>query len=479
MTIVILAILLLAYVLIATENITKVNRAAVAIFAGTVGWVLYICFGMDFVTSEHGGDYSKFLNVGAWNEIESTSITVKQFIARNIFLPYVGRAAEIVLFLLATMTIVEILSNNGCFDFLRQLLRTRSSKKMLWALACVTFLLSINLDNLTTTVMMLTMMHGVVPSRRQRMVFGGAILLAANCGGALTVIGNPEGLVLWNVGAVTPTRFSMTLLLPCLVAWLVPTLMLQRMLPDRVETEWIVMPYRGDDTRLNVWQRLLMLFVGIGGLWFIPTFHNITKLSPFLGALCVLSVLWIVNEIFNRKLMNMDMMTERRTPQVLQYGVIQMILFVMGMMLAVGVVKETGAFDDIASCLGKDGAHPNVLLHGIAAGLLSTVLDNFATAMNFFSLHDVVNMADPQTFTDSVYNTNGIYWPVIAYCVMAGGNILGIGTISGLALMKMEHMHVGWYFKNIGWKALLGGVVGLVILMLSHIVVAGAASLLI
>jgi len=184
MTLVILAILLLAYILVATENVTKVNRAAVAIFAGTVGWVLYICFGMDFVTSEHSGDYSRFLNVGAWNEVASTSVTVKQFIARNVFLPYVGRAAEIVLFLLATMTIVEILNNNGCFDFLRQLLRTRSSKKMLWMLACITFLLSINLDNLTTTVMMLTMMHGVVPSRRQRMVYGGAILVAANCGGA-------------------------------------------------------------------------------------------------------------------------------------------------------------------------------------------------------------------------------------------------------------------------------------------------------
>lgn len=479
MTLVILAILLLAYVLVATENVTKVNRAAVAIFAGTVGWVLYICFGMDFVTSEHSGDYSRFLNVGAWNEVASTSVTVKQFIARNVFLPYVGRAAEIVLFLLATMTIVEILNNNGCFDFLRQLLRTRNSKKMLWMLSCITFLLSINLDNLTTTVMMLTMMHGIVPSRRQRMVYGGAILVAANCGGAPTVIGNPEGLVLWNMGAVTPTSFSLTLLLPCLAAWLVPTLLMQRMLPERVETEWISMPYRGDDTRLNVWQRLLMLCVGIGGLWFIPTFHNITKLSPFLGALCVLSVLWIVNEIFNRKLMNMDMMTERRTPQVLQYGIIQMILFVMGIMLAVGVVKETGAFDDIAALLGEGESHPGVWIHGVAAGLLSTVLDNFATAMNFFSLHDVATVADPQTAADSIYNTNGIYWPVIAYCVMAGGNILGIGTISGLALMKMEHMHMGWYFRNIGWKTLVGGVAGLVILMLSHILVAGAANLLI
>ena len=292
MTLVILTILVLAYVLIATENVTKVNRAAVAIFAGTVGWVLYVCFGMDFVTSEHLADYSRFLHLG---DADSTSTTVKYYISRNIFLPWVGRAAEIVLFLLATMTIVEILNNNGCFDFVRQLLRTRSSKKMLWTLAIVTFLISINLDNLTTTVMMLTMMHAIIPSRRQRMIYGSAILLAANCGGALTVIGNPEGLVLWNSGAVTATVFSFSLLLPCLATWLIPTAMMMRMLPERVDSEWIVMPFRGDDTRLNAWQRQLMLFVGIGGLWFIPTFHSITKLSPFLGALCVLSILWIVN----------------------------------------------------------------------------------------------------------------------------------------------------------------------------------------
>ena len=479
MTLVIVAILLMGYLLIATENITKVNRAAVAIFAGTVGWVLYICFGMDFVTNQHAYEFSHYLHADELHVIPATSVTVKNFIARYVFLPYVGRAAEIVLFLLATMTIVEILNNNGCFDFINQLLRTRKSKKMLWILSCVTFVISANLDNLTTTVMMLTIMHGIIPSRRQRMFFGSAILLAANCGGALTVIGNPEGLVLWNGGMVTATHFSMSLLLPCLAAWLIPTYMISNKLPERVETEWVGMPYRGDNTRLNVWQRLVMLFVGIGGLWFIPTFHNITKLSPFLGALCVLSVLWIVNEIFNRKLMNMDAMVEHRTPRVLQYGVIQMILFVMGIMLAVGVVKETGAFNAVADYMGGNGRTPSVWLHGIVAGVVSTVLDNFATAMNFFSLPDLSVNDSMVNDVLSDYGCNGLYWQVVVYCVMAGGNVLGIGTISGLALMKMEHMRVGWFFRNVGWKALFGGVVGLAVLWLSHNLVGGATNLLI
>ena len=121
-------------------------------------------------------------------------------------------------------------------------------------------------------------------------------MIAANCGGVLTVIGDPEGLVLWNMGAVTATSYSASLALPCLIAWILPTWWIGRSLPERMEVDSVVMPYRGDDTNLNVWQRLLMLVVGIGGLWFIPTFHNITKLSPFLGALCVLSIVWVVNE---------------------------------------------------------------------------------------------------------------------------------------------------------------------------------------
>ena len=170
MTLVIVGIFLIGCLLIATENVTKVNRAAVAIFAGTVGWVLYICFGMDFVTSQHAYEFSNYLHADEWNIIPDNSVAVKNFISRFIFLPYVGRAAEIVLFLLSTMTIVEILNNNGCFDFISQLLRTRKSKKMLWTLAIVTFIISANLDNLTTTVMMLTIMHGIIPSRRQRML---------------------------------------------------------------------------------------------------------------------------------------------------------------------------------------------------------------------------------------------------------------------------------------------------------------------
>ena len=209
MTIIIVAILLIAYVLIATGRMTNVNRAAVAMFAGTVGWVLYICYGTDFVMAQHPREFSDFL-AGTAPDAEN----VKHFISRNIFLGYVGKGAEIALFLLATMSIVEILNNNGCFDFIQELLRTRSSKKMLWTIAAVAFLISANLDNLTTTTMMLIVMHKILANRRQRMIFGTAIVVAANCGGALTVIGDPTGLMLWNNSAIDASDYSTYLTLP-------------------------------------------------------------------------------------------------------------------------------------------------------------------------------------------------------------------------------------------------------------------------
>ena len=210
---------------------------------------------------------------------------------------------------------------------------------------------------------------------------------------------------------------------------------------------------------------VLMLFVGIGGLWFIPTFHNITKLSPFLGAMCVLSVLWVVNEIFNRKLMRIDKMTSNRKPLVLQYGVMQMMLFVLGIMLALGVVQETGAIRWLAGVC--DRYIGNVWVMGAIMGIISSVLDNFATAMSFISFHSVKGLEGEMVTTLVDYVQNGAYWKMVAFSVAAGGNLMIIGSMSGIALMKMEHVRVGWFLRNVGVKALLGWAVGILLLIIT------------
>ena len=450
MTLIIVTMLLLAYLLIATGHLTGVNKAAIAMFLGTIGWVVYVCWGADFVMAQHPVEYIEWLGSS-----EPDSDKVKWFIYDHVFLKYVGKAAAIVLFLLATMSIVELLSNNGCFDFITEWIRTRNSKRLLWSITAVTFFLSANLDNLTTATMMLVIMHNILQNSRQRMYVGSAIVLAACCGGCFTVIGDPIGLILWGNGAVTATRFSAYLGLPALLAWIVPTYLVSRELPDRLDTAWSASPYRGDETRLNRWQRVVMLFVGIGGLWFIPTFHNITKLAPFLGALCVLSVLWVVNEAFNRKLIGADQMTGRRVPVSLQYGGFQQLLFVTGIMLGMGVVTETGVWGDVADWL--DTYIPDVWLIGILAGFLSSIIDSFTIAISNLSLYNV---------GAGGMMTNGAYWGIIAYTTAVGGCLLSVGSVCGLALMRAEHVSLGWYIKHMTPKVLLGFLLGYIVLWL-------------
>jgi Na+/H+ antiporter NhaD/arsenite permease-like protein len=449
MTLIIVLLLIAAYLLIATGHLTGVNKAAIAMFLGTAGWVVYVCYGTDFVMEQHPGDYAEYLA-----GMQATSETVKFFIYDHIFLKYVGKAAAIVMFLLATMSIIEILNNNGCFDFITEWIRTRNSKRLLWTITLATFIISANLDNLTTTMMMLVIMNNILQSGRQRMLVGSAIVLAANCGGCFTVIGDPVGLILWGDGAVTASHFSAYLILPAILAWVIPTILINRQLPDRLDCEWNASPFRGDDTRLNRWQRFVMLIVGIGGLWFIPTFHNITKLAPFLGALCVLSVLWVINEAFNHKLMNADQMAQRRIPRALQYGAIQQMLFVMGIMMGMGVVTETGVFADIASWF--DSSIHNIWLVGISSGILSSLIDTFTVAVSNIMLYSVAEAGDMAT--------NGAYWKIIAYCTAVGGCLLCVGSTSGLALMKMEHVRMGWYLKNLTPKVLVGWLIGVVVL---------------
>ena len=450
MTAIIVTMLLLAYVLIATGHMTGVNKAAIAMFLGTVGWVVYVSWGEDFVMARHPQDYLQWLN-GATADSE----TVKLYIYNNVFLGYVGKAAAIVMFLLATMSIVELLNNNGCFDFISEWIRTRNSKRLLWTITLATFILSANLDNLTTTTMMLVIMHNILQNSRQRMYVGSAIVLAANAGGCFTVIGDPTGLILWGDGAVTASHFSAYLALPALVAWIIPTILVNRELPDRLDTAWSPSPYRGDATRLNRWQRFVMLFLGIGGLWFIPTFHNITQLAPFLGALCVLAVLWVVNEAFNRNLIRSDQMVQHRIPMSLAYGSLQQVLFIMGIMLGMGVVTETGVWSDVATWF--DTYIHDVWLMGIGAGLLSSIVDTFTIAISNISLYQV-GVGDVAT--------NGAYWKVVAYATAIGGSLLCVGSVSGLALMRAEHVKLGWYINHFTPKVLLGWIIGFIILWL-------------
>lgn len=450
MTYIIVAILIISLVLIATERQTNINKAAVSVFACTLGWVLYVSFGSDFIESQHSQEYMSFLD-----GVNPNSTAVKLYIAQDILLPYIGYAAEIVLFLLATMSIVNILYTNGCFDFLTLWIRTRNSKALLWKLTALAFFMSANLDNTATIIIMLTITNAILIRTKDRWIYGSMVMAAVCFGGALTVIGDPIGLVLWNKGAITASDYTLSMLLPCLLAWVLPTAYLTMKLPETVAVERPSLPYRGDETRLNVWQRLLMFLVGIGGLWFIPTFHDITKLPPFLGALCVLSLLWIVNELFNRKLINVQRQIRADIPQSVQYNTIQKILYIIGVILALGVVTETGAMTWFYERL--DAFIGNVWGIGVAAALASTILDNFASFMTMVSIHDI-------SATDIYYGVGGAYWKVLSFGTTVGGTIFCIGSIAGIMTMQMQGISFRWYLRHITPIITISGIIAFIVL---------------
>lgn len=452
MTYIIVAILIISLILIATERQTNINKAAVAIFACTVGWVLYVGFGSDFIASQHSQEYLSFLD-----GVKPNSTAVKQYIAQDILLPYIGHAAEIVLFLLATMSIVNILYTNGCFDFLTLWIRTRNSRLLLWKLTALAFFMSANLDNTAAIVIMLTVTNSILIHTKDRWIYGSLVMSAVSFGGALTVIGDPIGLVLWNKGAITASDYTLSMLLPCFIAWALPTAYMTTKLPETVSVEHSSLPFRGNETTFNVWQRLLMFLVGIGGLWFIPTFHDITKLPPFLGALCVLSLLWIVNELFNKKHVNVQRQIRADIPQSVQYNTIQKILYIIGVILALGVVTETGAMTWFSMQI--DTFIGNVWGIGVAAAVASTILDNFASFMTMVSMHDV-------STTDIYYGIGGAYWKVLSFGTTVGGTIFCIGSIAGIMTMQMQGFSLKWYLRHITPITILSGIIAFTVLCL-------------
>ncbi len=455
MTIVLWALTVIMFVgllLNATEPLNRINRAAVAVFMGVICWLVYILNAPDFVLGNHLADFNAFAAK------QGAAAGFKDFIASKLFFKYVVKSANIAFFLFATTCIVEVLNNNGCFDFLGEWLKTRRPRKLMWLLAFFTFVISANLDNLVTVILLLTVLHPLLQSEKQRRIYGTVVVLAANCGGAVSVIGNITSLKLWNDGLVTPSVYFLTLFLPVCAALAVMLLLLARQLPNRVELSLERLPYRGDDTVLSRPQRMLLLLVGIGGLWFIPSFHRLTLMPPFVGALCVLALVWMINELCNRQLLGSDKMILRRLPMALQYGNLQSVLYFVGLTFMFGAITETGLFASVGDWI------VNNLGNAYIVGLISAALSGlFGHVPALLGMTEVLSQG---AGWGTAAATNGMLWPVLSYCTTMGGMLLLSGSISGLLLMRMENVSIGWFLRHVAPKVLAGFAVGFAVLVL-------------
>lgn len=427
MTLIIVAILLGSYVIMTLSQVTHINRAALAMFCGVVVWLVYALLG---------------------GSIEPATVMSK----------YVWEACGVVLFLIATNTILEILHNNGVFDPLRIWLRMRSSRHFLWALTLLTYLISANVDNLTTVVLMIGLMSRIVESRRQKIIYSCAILVAASMGGAFTVIGDMSSLMLWVHGVVTATGLAKGLFLPTLATLCVFNLLLMPMLQGKVEMHSALHRLRSDDSLLSGWQKIVLLVLGIGGLWAIPTFSAQTHFPPFIGALCALSLVWVAEGLITFRANGNRLFVQRDYLSNTEFIGIQTILYYLGISLGVGALNQCGA---LAAASGWIAAYiHNVYATGLFVGLLGSVVDNVPLVMSGMNMFALGSGPD--------FVVDGPYWQMLSYCSAIGGCLLFVSTLAGHAATDVEQVSLGWYVRHILWRVLLAWGVGMLVFWLCH-----------
>lgn len=454
MTIAIVILMLFGYALICSEHVTRINKATVALFCGVCGWVMYMCVGPHYIQSLHGIDFMNYLGDGTYSVR-----AVNEYIYQHVFVRHMVQMCCIVMYLLATMAIVEVLSGNECFDFMVNWCRVKTKWRLTCTLAACSFLLSANLDNLSSAVIMLTILGKLVINPRQRCLLGAIVIIATSCGGCFGVIGDVTSLLIWTSSAVTPTNYTAALILPTIVATVIPTWLVGRMLPEHVDLKRPSLFFRGDSSALPVWQRAVMLFLGLGGLWFVPTFHRLTLLPPFLGALCVLGVLWVVNEVFNRKRILSAQPISLTGTRSLQYEMIQMIMFFVGVSLCVNLLIEVGAMRHVAEVC--DTYIHNIYLLSVVIGLVSAFMDNIALVMTSISIFPIMEVQNTMPDYLAAFAQNGQYWHLVALSGCVGGCLLPIGSTSGYALMKHDGVGIWWYFKFITGKVFVGWIAAL------------------
>ncbi|MBQ0022910.1 MAG: sodium:proton antiporter [Prevotellaceae bacterium] len=458
MTLIIVAVILTGLALMSTEQAHHINRAAVAMVCGVIVWVVYLLNGSDFIELMHSNEYATFVA-----ESNTATDSVKYFVAEKIIVKYIGEACSVILFLIATNTIVEVLHNNGVFDSLVDWLRMRNSRVFLWIISLLTFAISANVDNLTTVVLMMSIISQIVRNHHQRVIYACSIMIAASMGGCFTTIGDMTSVMLWVRGAITPSAYAAGLFLPSFIVMCVFNLLISRKLHGRVEIFSIFSRYDGDDSYLAPWQKVILLVLGIAGLWFIPSFHFITKLPPFLGSLFVLAIIWAVEGVFNLERNGNVLLVQRHYFRNTEFIGMRMILYFLGLSLAIGALTECGALDFVGSWL--ENSVNNVYIYGAVVGVLSSVIDNvplMMTGMNMFAVDTLAN-------SQSEFVVNGIYWQLLSFCCASGGCLLFVGTMCGQAVLSVERIRFNWYIRHYLWRALVAWIVGMGVFYLSHL----------
>jgi len=436
LTICIVTVFCVGYLCIALESLTRVNKAAIALLMCVGCWTLLMV-----------GPEAYYPEVAADGVIHHISEVIEH---------HLGDAAGTLFFLMGAMTIVEIVDSNGGFNFVRERVKTRSKRKLMWRVALMTFFLSAILDNLTTSIVMIMVLRKLVQSRGDRLIYAGLIVISANSGGAFSPIGDVTTIMLWIKGVITTQGVITEIFVPSLVSMLVPALILQYQLKGKFDKS-LNLP-KADVSQFTQTQRNVIFWLGVGGLCFVPVFKTLTHLPPFMGILLVLGVLWTVTEIFHYHTDEDDTMAKRVTDLLSRID-LSTIMFFLGILMAVAVLQETGVLTMLGGVLDEtfDGNH--YLVTGII-GVLSSIVDNVPLVAGCMGMYPVAAAGDMAV--------DGIFWQLLAYCAGVGGSMLIIGSAAGVVVMGLEKITFGWYLKKMTWVAFTGYLAGMLVYWLER-----------
>ena len=418
------------YLCITLESLTKINKAAIALLMCVVCWTLLMV--------SPGAYYPDVASDGVLHHIS------------EVIEHHLGDAAGTLFFLMGAMTIVEIVDSNGGFNFVRDIMKTRSKRKLLWRVAIATFFLSSILDNLTTSIVMIMVLRKLVQSREERLIYAALIIISANSGGAFSPIGDVTTIMLWIKGVITTQGILTEIFIPSLVSMLVPAFILQYSLSGKFDKEQNLVT--AEISQFTKVQRNIIFWLGVGGLVFVPIFKSITHLPPFMGILLVLGVLWTVTEIFHHNTSEDDTMA-KRVSDLLSRIDLSTIMFFLGILMAVAVLQEIGVLTALGTGLNEVFVGNYYVINGII-GVLSSIVDNVPLVAGCMGMYPVAETG--------AMAIDGIFWQLLAYCAGVGGSMLIIGSAAGVVVMGLEKITFGWYLKRITWIAFVGYLAGIV-----------------
>jgi NhaD family Na+/H+ antiporter len=410
-------IFILGYLAIAFEHPLKINKTASALVTGVLVWTVYaISTGSTSALGHH---------------LASTS--------------------EILFFLLGAMTLVELVDAHQGFYFVSRLIKTEKVIKLLWIVGLITFFMSAVLDNLTTAIVMVTLLRKLISNKETRKYFVGIVVIAANAGGAWSPIGDVTTTMLWIGGQISASGIIQSLFLPSLLSLVVPLAVASFVLKkESIGKPAALEALSATDAR----DGKIMLFAGAGSLLGVPVFKTLTHLPPYMGILLALGLVWILSEILHS-----EKDEEAKKHLSVGYALTKIdtssILFFLGILLAIGGLESFGYLHALSDQLAHYFGNQNLIITII--GLASAVVDNVPLVAATIGMYSLVD-----------FPMDHEMWEYLAFCAGTGGSILIIGSAAGVAVMGMEKIEFGWYLKKIGFIALLGYFAGAGLYILLH-----------